>query len=295
MTLTTRMDPASTTLAPYVWSYGQSEARDRVDGLVVPLPARPKQVLMFTFRDRYRVRTADSSRCGPTASAVVVGPQTHHRVDLLVHGLVDNFTIHFQPSGFNRLFGVNMAELRDQHFDASDVVGAAIGPLEDALAQTSTFRGRVEIAEAFLTGLLIDARPLDTVASMAIRMFAEPCGRGVASMAAESGLTSRQFERRFLEQVGVAPKLYSRIIRFNAALERKLSAPQASWTEVAHEFGYYDQAHLVRDFRAFGGVSPRTLETSLGSVPEFHSAFATTSRYRPPATDDVAFVQSVAS
>jgi AraC-like DNA-binding protein len=295
MTLETRMATASATLAPFVWSYGQSEARERVDGLVLPLPARPKQVLVFTFRDRYHVRTRSSGRSEATSRAIVVGPQTHHRLDLLISGFVDSFTIHFQPAGFNRLFGVKMTELRDQHFDARDVLGDVISPLEQELAESPTFAGRVRIAETFLRGLLGEARPLDLVAIVANDMFAKSRTTAVAEMAVRSVLTARQFERRFLEQVGVAPKLYARIVRFNAALDRKLASATTTWTDVAHEFSYYDQAHLVRDFRAFGGVTPGVLETTLGMVPELHSIFATSTHpYELHATDDVAFVQAAA-
>jgi AraC-like DNA-binding protein len=61
--------------------------------------------------------------------------------------------------------------------------------------------------------------------------------------------------------VGVSPKLFARIARFEAALDRMARLPQGSWTEVAHRFGYYDQMHMVHDFSRFTGETPtRTLQ-----------------------------------
>ena len=79
-------------------------------------------------------------------------------------------------------------------------------------------------------------------------------------MAGRAGLGLRQFERRFVQQVGVSPKLFARVARFEAALDRMARSPQGLWTEVAHRFGYYDQMHLVHDFSRFTGETPtRTL------------------------------------
>ena len=81
----------------------------------------------------------------------------------------------------------------------------------------------------------------------------------ISGLAAQVGLNLRQFERRFGQQVGVQPKLYARIARFEAALDSKARCRTKSWTEVAHDFGYYDQMHLVHDFESFSGETPTNL------------------------------------
>jgi AraC-like DNA-binding protein len=97
---------------------------------------------------------------------------------------------------------------------------------------------------------------LDPVAFAANRLFASNGIHRVSAMATDSGLSPRQFERRFLTQVGVPPKLYARIIRFNAALDHKLRLPSRAWTHIANDHDFYDQMHLVHDCRAFTGESP---------------------------------------
>jgi transcriptional regulator GlxA family with amidase domain len=97
-------------------------------------------------------------------------------------------------------------------------------------------------------------------------------------MAAQSCLSPRQFERRFLAQVGVPPKLYARIIRFNAALDSKLRLPALSWSRIASENDFCDQTHLLHDCQAFTGESPSQLMARLKGVPAFHTFFASARR-----------------
>src|SRR5580658_741205 len=78
----------------------------------------------------------------------------------------------------------------------------------------------------------------------------------IPGLAREAGLSMRQFERCFAQQVGVHPKLFARIVRFEAALDSKARSSGKSWTDVAQEFGYYDQMHLVHDFEGFTGGTP---------------------------------------
>jgi AraC-like DNA-binding protein len=233
---------------------------------------------MFFFRDRYRVHLRASRLCETSPQTVVVGPQTYHRIDLSMSGNIDAFTIHFQPSGFHHLFGVPMAELKDASYDGHAVIGDGLSMLEQQLASAACFEGRIRVAERYLVGQLRNLPSLDLVGVTANALFASNGLTCVAAMAASSGLTPRQFERRFVEQVGVAPKLYARIIRFNAAVDRKLACPNRTWTEIAHELHYYDQMHLVHDFHDLAGDSPTRLLAHLDGAPEFRTLFAAEKR-----------------
>ena len=206
----------------------------------------------FSFADRYRsfclVRQSDS-----TPRVAAVGPQSCSRAGLSVFGRIDNFTIHFQPSGFNRFFGVPMTELTDAGHDAHAVIGPEVSTLEHELGDVSGFAERIQLIEKRLIPLAhCQSRP-DAVAIAANRLFASHGILRVSAMANAAGLSTRQFERRFLAQVGVPPKLYARIIRFNAVLDHKLRFPSRPWSRIANDHDYYDQMHFVHDCRAFTG------------------------------------------
>ena len=210
----------------------------------------------------------------------MVGPQTHSRAGLSVFGRIDNFTIHFQPSGFNRLFGIPMTELTDAAYDAHAIIGPDVSTLEHELGDAPGFAERIQLIEKRLIRVVgCHGRP-DPVAIAANNLFASNGIHRVAAMATDSGLSPRQFERRFLAQVGVPPKLYARIIRFNAALDHKLRCPSHTWSRIAIDQDYYDQMHLVRDCRAFTGESPSRFLAQLDVLPEFHTLFAPENRPR---------------
>jgi AraC-like DNA-binding protein len=242
--------------------------------LVVPLPARPKQLLTFFLADRYCVHHPASAQRDAHPRAVVVGPQTQNGTALSVLGCIDNFTIHFQPAGFNQLFGFPMAELTDAVGDAQAVIGCHISSLQNELGDTPGFAERVLIVEKHLLISLAGRSRRDPVAGAANRLFASHGRTRVSAMAAAAGLSLRHFERRFVAQVGVPPKLYARIIRFNAALDGKLRSRARAWAHIAQDQDYYDQMHLLRDCRDFTGQSPSRFLAQLEALPEFHTLFA---------------------
>ena len=210
----------------------------------------------------------------------MVGPQTYARAGLSVCGSIDNFTVHFQPSGFNRLFGISMTELTDATYDAYAVIGPKIPSLEHELGDIPGFAERIQLIEERLVYMLRGDRVPDPVGIAANSLFASNGVHRVSAMAKLSGLSPRQFERRFLAQVGVPPKLYARIIRFNAALDHKLRSPDHEWGRIANDYDFYDQMHLVHDCRAFTGESPARFLAHIEGVPAFHTFFATQSHPR---------------
>jgi transcriptional regulator GlxA family with amidase domain len=89
----------------------------------------------------------------------------------------------------------------------------------------------------------------------------------VSDLCAGLGLSGRHLTRRFEEQVGTGPKLLSRIVRFQRALRMSADA-RAPWALIAAECGYFDQAHLVRDFREFSGRTPTLLRREGAEMAE---------------------------
>ena len=278
--LQTKMVPSSAVLQPYVWAYGMTTGWVGAVPLVIPLPARPKQLLTFSFADHYCIHRPGSDHRDASPRVTVVGPQTQARPGLSVCGRIDQFTIHFQPSGFNRLFRIPMTKLTDAAHDAYAVIGPEFPGLEHELGDAPGFAERIQIIEERLIRMVTCDGTRAPVAIAANCLFANNGIDRVSAMATGSGLSPRQFERRFLEQVGVPPKLYARIVRFNAALDHKLRSPSRAWSRIANDHDFYDQMHLVHDCTAFTGESPSRFVAHLEGVPEFHTFFATENRPR---------------
>ena len=89
----------------------------------------------------------------------------------------------------------------------------------------------------------------------------------IDQLASHACLSTRQLERIFQQRIGLPPKHFSRLVRFAQAWIIKEQQPGISWIKIAHECGYFDQMHLIRDFQKFAGVNPSSIESELSKSP----------------------------
>jgi AraC-like DNA-binding protein len=223
--------------------------------LAWPVPARPHQVLIFHLAEPYRVRI-DGGKAATTPDTGLVGPQSYRRAHVCLTGSVHVLTILFQPTGLNRLVGVDMTSLLNQDPAASDVLGRSAEVLGDAVRMAPDFASRVEAVERWVEARQEVRGPDCAIGLASRRMIAERGVLRIRDLVAESGLSASQFQRRFATQVGMAPKLFSRTVRFDRALAARRDGSNRSWTDIVHDFGYFDQAHFIRECHAFAGLPP---------------------------------------
>lgn len=224
-----------------------------------PMPPAPEQCLYFYPRGQMHTFHHGQQRTLPAPRSLVSGPQVS-RVDLqfapehLVIGTA------FQPGALHRLLRVPVKELFDFSIDSAELLGPAIAEINEQLAGLHDYPAMVAVVEAFLLrhlrGLRGAAQPIDHVLPL---MRSDWSARSLDSLAAAACLSPRQFERSFVERMGMTPKLYSRIVRFDRAFRLKERQPELDWLSVALACSYYDYRHLVRDFREFAGVTPPAL------------------------------------
>jgi len=236
--------------------YIQREARIDGPAVVHPIPARPTPMIVFDFDDPTDVFLYQKRAIVRSPLTVVVGPQTYRRVEMRLRGALDTFVIAFQPDGMHRLFSIPMHELTNLDFEAHSVLGSFITRLGERLGNSRSFTERVRIVEGALLPLAVASLGFDGISAAANGIIIAGGRADISALASRAGLSMRQFERRFTQQVGMRPKLFARIARFEAALENKARFGSKSWTEVAHEYGYYDQMHMIHDFAEFTGGTP---------------------------------------
>ncbi len=259
-------------LAGVVRHYQSREAHLGAATRRIPLPARTDVLLEFYFTTPHRLELQPTAAPDRAPWVAAVGPQTFRRVDLLLTGRVDSFTIHFAPTGLYTLLGVPMDGLTDAGIDASRLFGAqATADLHDELADAAGLATRARIADRFLLARRMRRLEPASGASRAVaaalaHMRRWPGMDRAETLAARSGLSDRQFRRLFGEQIGIAPKRYARMLRFEAAVAAKAAAPDRPWTDIAHDLGWFDQAHMDKDFRALAGVPP-SLHLAPGAAP----------------------------
>ncbi|MEQ1606536.1 MAG: helix-turn-helix domain-containing protein [Pyrinomonadaceae bacterium] len=210
--------------------------------------------IIFNLADRFRRYhtngdveiQAASLIAGQMNSSVLIGPT----------GKVRLFGIRFRPSGAFPFFRFGMNELANRIEPLDSVWGRDVAAVEERLLMADGFNEQTSVAEAFLAERIIDGSP-DRWLPHAVNLIASGNGmRPVNVVARELGISERGLERRFRQSVGVSPKMFSRIVRFQRVLKSLESTPEPDILNTALSFGYYDQSHLINDFRQFSGDSP---------------------------------------
>jgi AraC-like DNA-binding protein len=149
-------------------------------------------------------------------------------------------------------------ELEQRIVPLASVWPDAAASLAGAGDRQSPLPALVENLEAALTELLAKARRPDPMVRKAVKLIAQHQGDlEVSAMAAQLGVSRQTVKHKFDQHVGVSPKLFGKLRRFQAVLGRLTSGTKVNWTQLAKESGYYDQAHLTREFNHFTGFSPQ--------------------------------------
>ena len=223
-------------------------------------------MIVFDFNDPTNILHYAQNEVQKSPRAVVVGPQTYRRLEMQLRGALDTFVIGFQPDGIFRLFSVPTSELTDFDCEAHSVLGSMITKLGERLGNAKSFVERVQFIEEVLLPRALLSGGHDRISAAAHGIILASGRVRIPDLASKAKLGVRQFERRFLLQVGMRPKLFARVARFEAALEYKARFGYRSWADVAHSFGYHDQMHMVHDFAEFTGATPSEILNQLEGV-----------------------------
>jgi AraC-like DNA-binding protein len=189
----------------------------------------------------------------------VAAPHSEHAIvehDGEQHGVELRLT----PIGAHMLLGVPMHELADRVTPIEDVLGPEGADLPERLYEAATWPERFALLDRLVARRLAAARPPAAGVEHAWwRLVGTHGAASVEALAAEVGWSRRHLFARFREHTGLPPKVFARILRFQRAAALLADPRGPSLCEIALDCGYYDQAHLNRDFRAFAGRTPTEL------------------------------------
>jgi len=228
--------------------------------------ARHGVALILGFGDTMEVFDDEAGSAARTLGAFVVGNQSRSSVTG-VGGHQLGVQVDLTPAGALTLFGT-VEELNDAVVPLDEALGGRGSRLLDRLAETPTWEARLDLLDAAFG---TDPVPALTPEVAWLRRQLLACnGRSqVEPLMDETGWSRRYVTERFRRQLGVSPKAYARLLRFehaSALLSEK--PPSRTLADVAMEAGYYDQSHLTRDFVALAGMTPGDVAADAGLAPE---------------------------
>jgi AraC-like DNA-binding protein len=194
----------------------------------------------------------------------------HTAPALVTHdGRQSGIQLALTPLGARALLGMPAAELAGIDVEAADVLGRLAGEVRERVLSAPDWAGRFAVLEEFLAGRVRAAQapggpaPRPEVSYAWDRLRRSRGTVSVTDLAAETGWSARHLGAQFRAETGLSPKAGARVIRFDLARRRLLRRQDAGGrvvlADLAAECGYYDQAHLARDFRDLAGCPPSVL------------------------------------
>ena len=269
-------------LKPFVRVFASRDVSCTGDGFRQYDIASLEHILSFDFGDLSTLHYANGqSKLVPRIH--VVGSQTAASSYAHFHGRHNGFGIFLKPLASWQLFRIPPAVLANENGDGRDLLGNGIGILWQQLAEKDTFQERIRVAEDYLLPFAINALPKTIVMETAHHTYRRKGAVKIQDLAGNSSLGLRQYDRRFVTEIGFSPKLFARMTRFQSALDAKRMAPGRSWLSIAHQMGYFDQMHMVRDFKSLAGKAPSEIFDQIGDYQPWSLSSPETPYYFPEA------------
>jgi AraC-like DNA-binding protein len=268
MVTTSEIAP-SPALAPFINSYTYREFDTNGIDFIKPWHASHQSCIIFFFKDvpTKLVDTLTGEVLKTGTSCDVVGMSTQYNGAMTFNGSYSFFQIIFNPHGFRTLFNASPFEITDRIVWSGDIFNSEIKLFHEQLYESQSVAIMAELTNIWLLHYLNKKRRIDykdRITATANHIIKTAGLVNMNTLANYACMSVRNFERIFINETGMSAKQLCCISRFNNALELKLNYPHMKWTRIAHQSGYFDQMHLIKDFKRFCGDLPSSL---LKNVP----------------------------
>lgn len=242
-------------LRPYIQHYFIVET-DGTTGFLPKQRIYPSGYMTLVFHygspSKFQKKNADEYT---EPHLVICGQQTHY-YDLALSGKTGMIITVFKPHGVKSFFPFPITELSNENLSLDDVVNHEARELEDKLIHSSNNEERIRKLEEFLIKRLVRDHDFERI-QQAVKLIEVSKGHMKTwEVAAEVCLGIKQFERTFSKYVGLNPKKFASIVRFQHVLQMKRRLKSSSMFQLAFDNGYFDPSHFSHDFKSLTGVTP---------------------------------------
>jgi len=180
--------------------------------------------------------------------------------------------VSFRPAGAIPFLKLPSDELHNQHVELEDLWGRLARELRERALAAPNAAAKLRVVELALLERAAGMLEGQPVVEFAVENFlAQPATSRITEVADKTGFSSRRFIALFKQHVGMTPKLFCRVRRFQTVLRRITSGRPVNWTATALDCGYFDQAHFIHDFHAFSGINPSKYLANYKDFPRHHN------------------------
>lgn len=205
-------------------------------------------------------------------SNVIISGQQQGFYDIILPERLSIFSVLLQPYGAKMLFNIPSNEFFDKNISLRSIIKEEVNELEDKLYFAESFQARVSIIENFLIKQLIknyNENGLNRIMH-SIGLITNSKGQiSIDTLSSSSCLSRKQYERIFLDSIGISPKQFLRIVRFQNSLSEKQNNKNISFTELAYSCGYADQSHMINNYKLLSGLTPSQYFAECEPVSDF--------------------------
>lgn len=224
---------------------------------IKPFPPRPEQCIVFYPRGVETTEFASSGIRVQRPRSVITGQFTERINRLITTPEFLMISVEFRPGALYRLTGINFADLANKCEDAEALFSPELQVINSRLSGASSYEEMIMIIEEFLKTLVAkSSRPLIASDCVLDELINSGEILSVDQLSKKAYLSPRQLERKVLERIGVCPKTFLKLSRFNKSLLMRLAHPERNWFSIAIECGYSDYQHLVREYKTYAVTTP---------------------------------------
>lgn len=231
-------------------------------------PPRPEHCLQFMAKDPEVIKYPDSGSLVTHRNAIFMGPHTS-----IIHRYPGRemlgFQVVFQPGAMYQLTNINSYELTNLYIDAESIFGNSTILVNEQLCGAKNYTEMIGIVERYLTEhirrIKLKKHPVDNISKA---MIYENDRFALDKFLKAACLSHRQVDRKFKERIGMAPKQFLQMARFDKAFRMKNRFPKKDWLSIALHCGYYDYQHLRKEYKEFTSYSPKQFFAIDNGAPE---------------------------
>lgn len=249
-------------LVESIWDWNAPAPEHHLERI---LPVANAGLIINLAEDQTRVyEDAPGYACTTFSGAALDAPR-HRSFVIDTAEQVAVMGVVFRCGGAAAFFRERMDVLVNGHVDLDDLIGPRARNLRERLLEAADSRARIALLTRWLADIAADVVRLLPIAHAAALLENAPSVTRIGDACRDLDMSPRRFGSLFREHVGMSPKRYARLQRFRAVVDGVHSGRNIEWSRVAADCGFYDQPHLVREFRAFAGMTPSAYVARRGS------------------------------
>ncbi len=173
-------------------------------------------------------------------------------------GITGSFVVRFHPNGFLPFSTIPIKEMENTAIPLDKLFGKEGAEIGEKILNANTISERINLIETFLLKKLAAKKNIDYIIKSTVEIILKANGQfSVNELSQQSNMNRRQLTRKFSSAIGLSPKQLSKTIRIQATLKKLLTEEVKSLTDLAYENEYFDQAHFIKDFKEFTGLTPK--------------------------------------